>query len=97
VVQVSTSGMSAIIDPNGRIVARSGALYTADRIVAPVGLETSDTLATRVGAWPELVLSVLAALAVLTTVLIDRNRGRSRGTDEPVGGPPTEDEELVDA
>ena len=34
VVQVSTSGMSAVINPNGRIVARSGALFTADVIVS---------------------------------------------------------------
>ena len=61
VVQVSTSGMSAVINPNGRIVARSGALFTADIIVAQVGLETSETPATRLGVWPEVGLSLLAA------------------------------------
>lgn len=90
VVQVSTSGLSAVIDPNGHVVARSGALFTADRIVAQVGLETSDTLATRLSLWPELALSALAALAFLVTFLTPRPR---RAPPEPR----VETEEMVDA
>ncbi len=90
VVQVSTSGLSAIIDPNGHVVARSGALFTADRIVAQVGLETSDTLATRLSLWPELALSALAVLAFLVTFLTPRP---GRAPPEPR----VETEEMVDA
>jgi apolipoprotein N-acyltransferase len=98
VVQVSTSGMSAIIDPNGRVVARSGALFTADRIVAQVGLETSDTLATRLSLWPELALSAVAVLAFVATFLAPRPRPAPPSVRET--GPPeprVENEEMVDA
>src|SRR6185437_13162250 len=38
VVQVATSGKSAIIDPGGRTLAESGALFTADTLLARVPL-----------------------------------------------------------
>ena len=98
VVQVSTSGLSAVIDPNGRVVARSGALFTADRIVTQVGLETSDTLATRLSLWPELALSALAVLAFVVTFLTPRPRPAPPTRGDP--GPPeprVENEEMVDA
>lgn len=102
VVQVSTSGLSAVIDPNGRIVARSGALFTPDRIVAQVELETSDTLATRLGVWPELVLSDLAVIAFAGTFLARRPRRAARAAADPSPPEPradtdtdTDTEEMV--
>jgi apolipoprotein N-acyltransferase len=98
VVQVSTSGLSAVIDPNGRVVARSGALFTADRIVTQVGLETSDTLATRLSLWPELGLSAIAVLAFVVTFLTPRPRRSPRTSADPDPPEPrVENEEMVDA
>ena len=77
VVQVATSGKSAIIAPDGSIVAESGRLFTAAVIVRSVPLEQSFTLATRVQYWPELLLSVLAAIGLAGSIITDRRR-RSR-------------------
>jgi apolipoprotein N-acyltransferase len=65
VVQVATSGKSAIIDPDGRTVAQSGALFTPAILVSAVPLGTSTTLATRTGAGTEWLLVALGLLALL--------------------------------
>ncbi|HJQ02990.1 MAG TPA: apolipoprotein N-acyltransferase [Jatrophihabitans sp.] len=65
VVQVATSGKSAIIDPTGRTVASSGALFTPAILVRTVPLSTSTTLATRLGATVEWLLVAIAAIAML--------------------------------
>jgi len=77
VVQVSTTGVSAVIGPDGRIRARSGPLFTADRIVRTVPLRASDTLAERLGAIPEYVL---CAVALATLAFGMATRSRARGT-----------------
>lgn len=84
VVQVATSGKSAIIDPSGRITAESGPLFTADTLLQQVTLSDSVTLATRIGAAPEWVLAVLGLLAL--AVGLGRAapwRRRSRGDERP--------------
>jgi apolipoprotein N-acyltransferase len=63
VVVAATSGESAIIAPDGAVIARS-ALFTPAALVSQVPLLTSTTLATRLGAWPEWVLTVLGLAAV---------------------------------
>lgn len=65
VLQVATSGKSAVIDRSGRIVAQSGALFTPAVIVRTVDLSTSTTLATRLGVWPEVGWSLVALAALL--------------------------------
>ena len=67
VVVASTTGVSAIIAPDGRLTARSGTWQRAI-LEARVPLLTQRTLADRVGAWPEYVITVLtlAALAWAT-------------------------------
>ncbi len=65
VVQVATSGKSAIIDPAGRTLAQSGALFTADRLVRTVPLSTSTTLATRTGTGAEWLLVAIGVLAMI--------------------------------
>jgi apolipoprotein N-acyltransferase len=59
VVQVATSGKSAIIDRDGRIVQESGALFTPDVLVQTVTLSSSTTLATRAGAAIEWLIVAL--------------------------------------
>lgn len=63
VAQVATSGKSAIIAPDGSVSAESGALFTSALLVQKVQTRTSLTLATRVGAWPEWVLTTVALIA----------------------------------
>jgi apolipoprotein N-acyltransferase len=69
VLQVATTGMSAVIGPDGGVREHSGALYTPDILEATVPLRTAQTLATRVGAVPEYLLAALALLAGLYSVL----------------------------
>ena len=96
VLQVATSGKSAIIAPNGSVVAESGALFTPALLVASVPLERSLTLATRVGYWPELVLSLLAAVGLAESLLEDLRRRRRSPTTAPTPTP-TGSEEMIDA
>ncbi len=71
VLVAATSGISAIIDPDGVVAQRSG-IFSRDVLVEHVQLRDAQTVATRVGAWPELALSVLAGLAVLAGLVIGR-------------------------
>ncbi|MEI7032293.1 apolipoprotein N-acyltransferase [Streptomyces pratensis] len=59
VVVPVTSGVSAVIRPDGTIVERSG-MFTPDALVAEVPLRSSLTPATRMGALPEGVIVLLA-------------------------------------
>ncbi|WP_010476003.1 apolipoprotein N-acyltransferase [Streptomyces somaliensis] len=59
VVVPVTSGVSAIILPDGRIIRKS-ALFTPDALVAEVPLRSSLTPATRMGVLPEAVLAAVA-------------------------------------
>ncbi|MEE1755310.1 apolipoprotein N-acyltransferase [Streptomyces sp. SP18CS02] len=59
VVVPVTSGVSAIILPDGRIVRESG-MFTPDALVEKVPLRSSLTPATRMGTLPEGALAVLA-------------------------------------
>jgi apolipoprotein N-acyltransferase len=64
VVVAATSGVSAVIAPDGRLVERS-AIFQRDVLVQQVPLRSTSTLATRLGVLPELLLCAIAALAVL--------------------------------
>ncbi len=67
VVVASTTGVSAIIDPNGTVIARTGTWQQAE-IEASVPLRTTTTLALRLGGWPEGLISA-ATLAALILVI----------------------------
>jgi apolipoprotein N-acyltransferase len=58
VLVVATSGVSAVIRPDGTVADRSRE-FTRDLLVAATPLRGSLTLADRVGAWPELVASLV--------------------------------------
>jgi apolipoprotein N-acyltransferase len=64
VLVAATSGISAVIAPDGRLVDRSR-VFTRDVMVEKVPLRSAQTLATRLGPAPELVLCLLALGAVL--------------------------------
>ncbi|GAA1344376.1 apolipoprotein N-acyltransferase [Saccharothrix algeriensis] len=62
VVVAATSGVSAIVQPDGSVTRRSG-LFTPDALVAELPLRGEATLATRLGAWPEWVMTALGLVA----------------------------------
>ncbi|MBX9366993.1 apolipoprotein N-acyltransferase [Streptomyces sp. WAC04114] len=55
-----TSGVSAIIMPDGRITQKTG-MFVADSLVQKVPLRSSQTPATRLGILPEIALVLVAA------------------------------------
>jgi apolipoprotein N-acyltransferase len=67
IVYSSTTGYSAIIASDGQVIERSG-LWQQAELEARVPLLTSDTLAERVGAWPEWAIVALTSLALLVAV-----------------------------
>ncbi|MFI5618777.1 apolipoprotein N-acyltransferase [Streptomyces sp. NPDC051567] len=69
-----TSGVSAVIRPDGRIVSRTE-LFTADVLLDEIPLRSTTTPATRLGPLPEYALLVLAAAGPLL-VLAGRLRAR---------------------
>jgi apolipoprotein N-acyltransferase len=69
-----TSGVSAIIMPDGRITQRTG-MFVADSLVQKVPLRSSTTPATRLGTLPEMAL-VLVAAGGLGWSVASASRGR---------------------
>lgn len=77
VLVAATSGISAVVSPDGRVQARSGEL-TTETLVAEVPLRDGRTVAGRLGSAPEWVLAALGLLAaVLAWGLARRDRRRS--------------------
>ncbi|MER6347213.1 apolipoprotein N-acyltransferase [Streptomyces sp. NPDC001595] len=72
-----TSGVSAIILPDGTITQRTG-MFVADSLVQEVPLRSSETPATRLGILPETAL-VLVAAGGLGWALAAAARGRRAG------------------
>jgi apolipoprotein N-acyltransferase len=98
VAQVSTSGLSAIIGPDGTIRQRSGALFTPSILVASVPLSTAITLADRLEDGPEYALAALAVLGAAASVFAARRLRRQEiGQNEAESGgqPPADNEEMV--
>ncbi len=67
VVVAATSGKSAVIAPDGRL-QHSTKLFTKDITVQRVVLRSATTTASTLGAWPELVVCLLALGALLVGV-----------------------------
>jgi apolipoprotein N-acyltransferase len=65
-VHATNSGVSAVVDPLGRVVAQAG-LLTRENLVATVRLRDEPTLYTRLGDWPGWL-----ALAVVLSALAGR-------------------------
>ena len=64
VVVAATSGISAVIAPDGEIVD-DAAVFTREVLVQEIPLRDGQTLATRVGAAPEYALSALGVLGLV--------------------------------
>lgn len=78
VLIAATSGVSAVITPDGQVQQQS-AIFTADALVARIDLRSDLTAATRLGVIPELVL----AAAALTGFAYAMWRGRRSRRPEP--------------
>ncbi|GAA0484058.1 apolipoprotein N-acyltransferase [Streptomyces sp. NPDC046215] len=78
VVTVATSGISAVVAPDGEVVQRSEE-FTRDVISARLPLRDATTVADRAGAAPEWALAMVGVLSCAAALLISR---RAR-TDEP--------------
>jgi apolipoprotein N-acyltransferase len=76
VVVASTTGISAIIAPDGQLLT-STHVWTRAEIEARVPLRTSTTLADRLGGWPEAVIA-WGTVAVLAWVIAQTVRRRKR-------------------
>ncbi|GAA1451436.1 apolipoprotein N-acyltransferase [Nocardiopsis tropica] len=72
-VVVSTSGVSAVVDPDGSVVYRSPE-GEPDIHVAELDAMDGTTVATRIGAAPEAALSALGLAAVAAALVIGRRR-----------------------
>jgi apolipoprotein N-acyltransferase len=80
VVVASTTGVSAVIAPDGRLLAHTGTWRQAELDVR-VPLLTQRTLADRVGAWPEAVI-ILLTLAAFGWAVAGSVRRRLSGRRE---------------
>ncbi|MGH3391243.1 MAG: apolipoprotein N-acyltransferase, partial [Actinomadura sp.] len=71
ILVAATSGISAIVAPDGRMIDES-AEFRPDIQVAQVPIRTSRTLADRLGAAPEWALALLGVVAVLVAARTGR-------------------------
>jgi apolipoprotein N-acyltransferase len=75
VVVAATSGISAIVAPDGSVV-RSSELFTPDVFVENIAQRDSSTVAQRLGAAPEWVLTTLGAGAAVAAAGLRRRTRR---------------------
>jgi apolipoprotein N-acyltransferase len=78
VVVASTTGVSAIIDPDGTVIVRTGTWRQAE-IEASVPLRTTTTLALHLGGWPEGLISAATAAALGWVIGLEIRRRRQSG------------------
>jgi apolipoprotein N-acyltransferase len=80
VVVAATSGVSAMIAPNGRVLARTG-VFTPAVLDMRLPLRDPLTIADRVGAWPEWILSVLGLAGLVLALVAGRRRAPDQAAD----------------
>ncbi|MGE3288380.1 MAG: apolipoprotein N-acyltransferase [Pseudonocardia sp.] len=78
VVVATTSGVSAVIAPDGTVVARTGQ-FEPGLLVERVPLRATTTLSTSVRAVPEWILAVTGLVMIGIAVRAGRVSGRGRG------------------
>jgi apolipoprotein N-acyltransferase len=84
VLQASTTGISAVISPNGTVLRRSTTLFRPALLSASVPVRNALTPAVRLGAAPELVLCAVAIAGLVWSLLGSRlRRGRRRAGSAP--------------
>jgi apolipoprotein N-acyltransferase len=71
VIIAATSGISAVIAPDGRVLQRTRELVPAV-LVADVPLRDSETVADRLGPAPEIALCAIAGIALAASLVLRR-------------------------
>jgi apolipoprotein N-acyltransferase len=87
VVHISTVGVSALIDPGGDVLTRSGH-FSQQVLQARLPLRTQQTVATRLGEAPEVALSALGLLLAVGALLRRRGAPVVRRPAPSTEGPP---------
>jgi apolipoprotein N-acyltransferase len=82
IVYASTTGESAIIAPDGSVLARSG-MWQRTVLDRRVPLRTGRTLADRLAGWPEAVITALAILALGWAIALAVARARRGNVSGP--------------
>jgi len=82
VVHVSTVGVSALIAPDGRVLA-GGGHFSRDVLSAVLPLRTGTTTATRLGALPEAVLALLGLVSAAAGLRRRAVAGVAPSDDQP--------------
>ena len=77
VLVAATSGVSAVIDPDGHLQARSD-VFTADVLVRVVSGREGNTLAGRLGAGPEWAVVAIGLAGLVLAAVVRRRRERDR-------------------
>jgi apolipoprotein N-acyltransferase len=72
-VRSTNTGISAFIDPVGRIVSRTG-IWTKETLVGSVPLMTGSTVYTRFGDWIAWLSAALSLYGIGRSVRLSRNR-----------------------
>jgi apolipoprotein N-acyltransferase len=80
VVTAATTGISAYVNPDGRVGWHTGELVAGMNVVT-VPLRSRDTVATRVGAIPEWMLILVGTGALAVALVRGRRSGASRVTE----------------
>lgn len=93
VLIASTSGISGVIRPNGKVEHKSGQ-FVRDVYVANVPIRDTETLAIKLGSWPQWILTGLGIVGIVLA-LVARRRRRDDGPDTPPS--PTRSREKVPA
>ncbi|WP_326692141.1 MULTISPECIES: apolipoprotein N-acyltransferase [unclassified Streptomyces] len=84
VVTAATSGISAVVAPDGTVEQRTDE-FTRDVLTADLPLRDGLTVADRVGAVPEQVIAIVGVLACAGAWILGRRR-RAAGSQEPGTG-----------
>jgi apolipoprotein N-acyltransferase len=80
VVVAATSGVSAMIAPDGHVIARTG-IFEPAILDLRLPLRDPQTIADRVGGWPDWILSGAAGIALVLGFARSRTRRRPPGID----------------
>ncbi|WP_020386165.1 apolipoprotein N-acyltransferase [Kribbella catacumbae] len=79
VLIASTSGISGVINPNGKVEHKTGE-FVRDVYIAQVPVRDGKTLATTLGGWPQWILTGLGILGAVLALLARR---KPRAEDNP--------------